>query len=139
MLLLFAAPDRSRYRLTKPVAQPLNGANSVTTTTPDPCEFIGFGGGSGQNPFEFIGILTTTTTEPYEFIRFRGGGTDRIPAAYTASAAAPSSDVLASGPEQLTAAEDHPGRLLGLDDASDATKIDDISSGSLHIVRRKQA
>ena len=40
-----------------------NGVNSVTTTTPDPYEFIVFGGGSGQNPYEFKGALTTTTTE----------------------------------------------------------------------------
>ena len=46
----------------------LRGGNSVSTTTTKPYEFIGFGGGGGQNPYEFTGILITTTTEPYEFI-----------------------------------------------------------------------
>ena len=42
----------------------IRGGNSVSTTTPKPYELTGFGGGGGQNPYEFIGILATTTTEP---------------------------------------------------------------------------
>ena len=74
-----ASPQRPAH---KSRSTPIRGGNSVSTTTPKPYEFIGFGGGGGQNPYEFIEILLTTTPEPYEFLGFRGGGTDRIPAAY---------------------------------------------------------
>ena len=36
----------------------LRAGGIYTTAAPDPYEFIGFGGGGGQNPYEFIGILT---------------------------------------------------------------------------------
>ena len=35
----------------------MRGPSSVATTTPDPCELIGLGGGGGQNPYAFTSIL----------------------------------------------------------------------------------
>ena len=66
----------------KPRHLSLRGLNSVTTITPGPYEFIRFGGGGGQHPYESIRILTTTTTtQHYDFKGIWGGGSDRIQAA----------------------------------------------------------